>query len=505
MAAGLRAGQAFAAAYTRAKRSAGVADFNDLIAWTRRLLATPGHGGLGPLQARPADRSHSRRRVPGHQSRAVGDRPGARRGIFRGCQCAPKGEAAPSSWSATSSRRSSGSRAPIRMNSSALATGFASSRRRLLEADEDARAGAALEFRDLSIEASYRSAPAILDVVDAVIADVDYRNMGLPDRPNPHRAHFYSRPGIVELWKPFAARGRRGGRCGRGRLARRRRPALRRRAGETGAPLARRSAGPGVDQAARERGRRPDPRAQPRRAGIADRRSPVRGRRPGRRHRPAAPAGAAGGQGFARGHCLCRSAAGRPQPREPARFASGGLEPGPAARAGVRARRYAAMAAARRAGRQRDRSFARPATSSTRFWRWRTTRPRTATWRRSCPGPMEGRRKLYGRLGMAARDPIDELLASALEFENQEIAVARPLPRLVRARRCRDQARPVRSGQRRSGHDRARCKGPGGADRHPRRCDCRSGPAGRRFEDPRFPDCRRWRGAPDPARARPSA
>ena len=37
-------------------------------------------------------------------------------------------------------------------------------------------------------------------------------------------------------------------------------------------------------------------------------------------------------------------------------------------------------------------------------------------------GPMDGRRKLYGRLGMAARDPIDELLASALEFEHQEIA-----------------------------------------------------------------------------------
>ena len=44
MAAGLRAGQAFAAAYTRAKRAAGVADFNDLIDWTRRLLAMPGMG-----------------------------------------------------------------------------------------------------------------------------------------------------------------------------------------------------------------------------------------------------------------------------------------------------------------------------------------------------------------------------------------------------------------------------------------------------------------------------
>ncbi|HEU5286191.1 MAG TPA: UvrD-helicase domain-containing protein, partial [Sphingomicrobium sp.] len=44
MAAGLRAGQAFAAAYSRAKRSAGVADFDDLIRWTRRLLETPGMG-----------------------------------------------------------------------------------------------------------------------------------------------------------------------------------------------------------------------------------------------------------------------------------------------------------------------------------------------------------------------------------------------------------------------------------------------------------------------------
>ena len=37
-------------------------------------------------------------------------------------------------------------------------------------------------------------------------------------------------------------------------------------------------------------------------------------------------------------------------------------------------------------------------------------------------GPIDGRRKLYSRLGMAARDPIDELLASALEFEQQENA-----------------------------------------------------------------------------------
>jgi ATP-dependent helicase/nuclease subunit A len=37
-------------------------------------------------------------------------------------------------------------------------------------------------------------------------------------------------------------------------------------------------------------------------------------------------------------------------------------------------------------------------------------------------GPMQGRRKLYGRLAMAARDAIDELMNSALEFERNETA-----------------------------------------------------------------------------------
>jgi ATP-dependent helicase/nuclease subunit A len=35
-------------------------------------------------------------------------------------------------------------------------------------------------------------------------------------------------------------------------------------------------------------------------------------------------------------------------------------------------------------------------------------------------GRMQGRRKLYARLGLAARDPIDELMNSALEFERNE-------------------------------------------------------------------------------------
>jgi ATP-dependent helicase/nuclease subunit A len=37
-------------------------------------------------------------------------------------------------------------------------------------------------------------------------------------------------------------------------------------------------------------------------------------------------------------------------------------------------------------------------------------------------GPMQGRRKLYSRLGLAARDAIEELMNSALEFERNETA-----------------------------------------------------------------------------------
>ena len=36
-------------------------------------------------------------------------------------------------------------------------------------------------------------------------------------------------------------------------------------------------------------------------------------------------------------------------------------------------------------------------------------------------GPLQGRRKLYSRLGLASRDPIDELMNSALEFERGEV------------------------------------------------------------------------------------
>jgi ATP-dependent helicase/nuclease subunit A len=62
----------------------------------------------------------------------------------------------------------------------------------------------AQEFRDLSIAASFRSAQPVLDIVDAVIGTVGPEALALKEAPTQHRAHHRDRPGSVELWQPFA-------------------------------------------------------------------------------------------------------------------------------------------------------------------------------------------------------------------------------------------------------------------------------------------------------------
>ncbi|MCH8615516.1 double-strand break repair helicase AddA [Sphingomonas sp. SM33] len=203
MAAGLRAGQAFAASYTRAKRSAGVADFNDLIAWTRHLLATPGMGEWVryKLDRRTdhilVDESQDTNREQWEIVQALASEffvgLGAAESRGRSIFMVGDFKQAIFGFQGTDPQEFENARQWVRERSAAL-----------LEAQGDERSGSALEFRDLSIEASFRSAPAVLDVVDAVIDEVGYRNMGLPDEPRRHQPHFYGRPGAVELWAPFA-------------------------------------------------------------------------------------------------------------------------------------------------------------------------------------------------------------------------------------------------------------------------------------------------------------
>jgi ATP-dependent helicase/nuclease subunit A len=203
MAAGLRAGQAFAAAYTRAKRSAGAADFNDLIAWTRQLLATSGMGDWVryKLDRRTdhilVDESQDTNRQQWEIVQALASEffagAGAVEGRGRTIFMVGDFKQAIFGFQGTDPQEFENARAWVREQSASL-----------LQADEDLEAGVALEFRDLSIEASFRSAPAVLDVVDSVIDEIGYRNMGLPEEPRRHQAHFYRRPGLVELWRPFA-------------------------------------------------------------------------------------------------------------------------------------------------------------------------------------------------------------------------------------------------------------------------------------------------------------
>lgn len=201
MAAGLRAGQAFADAYSRAKRAAGVADFDDLIHWTRRLLAQP---GMGEWVRYKLDQRTDHVLVDESQ-----DTNEAQWDIV---------------WSLVEEYFSGSSEAERRTRTLFMVGDFKQAiygfqgtnpeefnkmRNKVRERSEALRNGdeGALEFRDLAINASFRSAQPILDVVNAVIAHTGFREMGLPEMPPPHIAHHDSRPGMVELWKPFSLDG----------------------------------------------------------------------------------------------------------------------------------------------------------------------------------------------------------------------------------------------------------------------------------------------------------
>jgi ATP-dependent helicase/nuclease subunit A len=291
----------------------------------------------------------------------------------------------------------------------------------LLTSDEDARAGAALEFRDLSIEASFRSAPAVLDVVDAVIADVGYRNMGLPDQPNRHQAHFHRRPGTVELWKPFSVEDGEeedeGEEGWLGEDARRYASAIAQQVrgwideapilAKTKRPL---SAGD-VLILVRSRGELASLIV----ARLFEEGVPVAGIDRLHLQEPLAVKDLLAAITFA------------VQPLDDLNLANLLVSP----LLGWSQELLLELAYDRKGislwQRLGERAEARP--------EFREARDRLnallAMADYTTPhryletilsGPMDGRRKLYSRLGMAARDPIDELLGSALEFEHQEIA-----------------------------------------------------------------------------------
>ena len=204
IAAGLRAGQAFAGAYTQAKRAAGVADFNDLIEWTRQLLGQP---GMGDWVRYKLDRQVDHVLVDEAQDTNAAQWEIIERLVeeyFSGSSEVDQRvrtlfmvgdfKQAIYGFQGTDPGRFREAREMFKRRASEMSTGDD-----LFSYRQQAR-----EFRDLSIAASFRSAQPVLDVVDAVINTVGPAALALEEAPPPHRAHHEDRPGSVELWQPFA-------------------------------------------------------------------------------------------------------------------------------------------------------------------------------------------------------------------------------------------------------------------------------------------------------------
>ncbi|MGN6848244.1 MAG: double-strand break repair helicase AddA [Sphingomicrobium sp.] len=204
IAAGLRAGQAFAEAYTKAKRAAGVADFNDLIEWTRHLLAQPGMGDwirykldrqvdhvlVDEAQDTNAAQWEIIERLVEEYFSGSSEAEGRVRTLFMVGDL----KQAIYGFQGTHPERFREAREMFKRRAETLEVGddLFSFRR------------GAQEFRDLSIAASFRSVQPILDVVDKVIDTLGPQALALGEAPPPHRAHHRDRPGSVELWTPFS-------------------------------------------------------------------------------------------------------------------------------------------------------------------------------------------------------------------------------------------------------------------------------------------------------------
>ncbi|MEQ7872807.1 double-strand break repair helicase AddA [Sphingomonas sp. ASV193] len=201
-AAGLRAGSAFAAAWTEAKRAAAVADFDDLIRWARGLLAQPGIGEwirfkldqrtdhvlVDEAQDTNRDQWEIVDALVGEFFAGGPDPEPRHRTLFM----VGDFKQAIYSFQGTDPREFETYRNRIKARADAL------------EAAALAAERTTIPFQSLSISASFRSAQAVLDVVDATIGEIGYEAMGLPEPPAPHRAG-RDRPGSVELWPPFLA------------------------------------------------------------------------------------------------------------------------------------------------------------------------------------------------------------------------------------------------------------------------------------------------------------
>jgi ATP-dependent helicase/nuclease subunit A len=418
IAAGLRAGQAFSSAYTHAKRAAGVADFNDLIDWTRALL---GQAGMGEWVRYKLDRQVDHVLVDEAQDTNAAQWEIIERLVeefFSGSTEAERRtrtlfmvgdfKQAIYGFQGSDPARFGEVRETFKKRAALMNTGD----------DLFSHQHRAQEFRDLSIAASFRSAQPVLDVVDAMIEEVGPEALALREQPRPHRAHHEDRPGSVELWQPFAVeespddsdegeerwvelRDRQYAEvlAQRVRLMIEDAPVL----ASSGRPLT-----PGdILVLVRSRGQLASLIvARLFSAGV-----PVAGVDRLHLHEPLAVQDLLATIKFA------------VQPNDDLSLA--GLLVSPLVgwdQDQLRSLAYGRKSSLWRELRQRSAEFPDAHGALAELLRLADFTPPSKFLEVILSGPMQGRRRLYSRLGMAARDAVDELMNSALEFERNEIA-----------------------------------------------------------------------------------
>lgn len=193
LSAALRAGQTYARAYAEAKTAAGVVDFDDLIRLASGLLAQPGMGDwirykldqrIDHVLVDEAQDTNTR------QWRIVS---------------ALVEEFFQIEWSGRDAERP---RTLFTVGDFKQAIfGFQGTDPLAFEAAqdlfEDRARNADQPFDKLDLERSFRSAPPVLDLVDQLVSDLGRDALGLAENPTPHRAHHDRRPGSVELLPPY--------------------------------------------------------------------------------------------------------------------------------------------------------------------------------------------------------------------------------------------------------------------------------------------------------------
>lgn len=189
-AAGLRAGQSFAFAYAEAKRAHGVVDFDDLIRWAEQLLLTP---GMGEWVRYKLDQSTDHILVDEAQ-----DTNERQWNIVRALALEYFAGEGASQRHRTIFTVGDYKQAIFGFQGTDPAS-FDVARAYF---SREAR-GIDRDFLDLSMDRSFRSSPPILQLVDRVIADLGHEALGLRRRPNPHESHHGGRAGSVTLWQPF--------------------------------------------------------------------------------------------------------------------------------------------------------------------------------------------------------------------------------------------------------------------------------------------------------------